>query len=187
LIEFCVTGLKSVIECGLVSENISPIKQRVNRVSESTKWSEVHCAQYELAIEIEASRERVWRGLTDQLGTWWLPDFHMLGTDSIVTLEAHAGGRLFEKNGNQQLLWYTVVAIHENESMDLVGYINAKYGGPATTMLNATLSSLSQNRTQLQISDALYGRVSEGLVASLNNGWQQLFHDGLKRFLESEF
>lgn len=56
-------------------------------MAESTKWSEVRCAQYEFSIVIEASRARVWRGLTDQLGTWWLPDFHMLGTDSLVTLE----------------------------------------------------------------------------------------------------
>ncbi len=43
------------------------------------KWSESRCAQYEFSLEIEASRERVWRGLTDQIGAWWLPDFHMLG------------------------------------------------------------------------------------------------------------
>jgi uncharacterized protein YndB with AHSA1/START domain len=153
---------------------------------ESTKWSDVRCAQYEFAIEIEASRERVWRGLTDQLGAWWLPDFHMLGTESLVTLEPRAGGRIFEENGDQQLLWYTVIAIHENESLDLAGYISAKFGGPATTMINATLTTVSQYRTRLQISDSLYGRVSEGLVNSLNQGWQLLFNDGLKQYVESQ-
>ena len=92
----------------------------------SPQWSAVRCAQYEFSIEIEASRARVWRGLTDQLSAWWLPDFQMLGTDSIVTLESHAGGRLFEQNGDQHLLWYTVLALQKNESLDLVGYINAK-------------------------------------------------------------
>ena len=124
-------------------------------MSEAPKWSEVRCAQYEFSIVIEASRERVWRGLTDQLGTWWLPDFHMLGTDSTVTLEPHAGGRIFEQKGDQHLLWYTVIAIQKKESLDLVGYINAKYGGPATTMLNVTLSVESDNRTVLRISDSL--------------------------------
>ncbi len=37
----------------------------------------------------QADQARVWRGLVDQLSTWWLPDFHMLGTDSIVVLEPH--------------------------------------------------------------------------------------------------
>ena len=155
-------------------------------MSESPKWSEVRCAQYEFSIVIEASRERVWRGLTDQLGTWWLPDFHMLGTDSIVTLELRAGGRLFEQNGDQHLLWYTVIAIQKSESLDLVGYINANYGGPATTMLNATLSVESANRTVLRISDSLYGQVTDGLVNSLSTGWQMLFTDGLKAYVEAE-
>ena len=155
-------------------------------MSDAPKWSEVRCAQYEFSIFIEASRERVWRGLTDQLGTWWLPDFHMLGTDSIVTLEPRAGGRLFEENGDQHLLWYTVIAIQKNESLDLVGFINAKFGGPATTMLNATLNSESKHRTQLRISDSLYGRVTDGLVNSLNSGWQMLFTDGLKSHVETE-
>ena len=154
-------------------------------MTESPKWSEVRCAQYEFLIEIEASRERVWRGLTDQIGTWWLPDFHMLGTDSIVAFESRAGGRLYEQNGDQQLLWYTVIAIQSNESLDLVGYINAKYGGPATTMLNATLTEESANRTLLRISDSLYGRVSDGLVKSLHSGWQTLFSDGLKAHVET--
>lgn len=150
----------------------------------SPQWSAVRCAQYEFSIEIEASRARVWRGLTDQLSAWWLPDFQMLGTDSIVTLESHAGGRLFEQNGDQHLLWYTVLALQKNESLDLVGYINAKYGGPATTMLNVTLNEVSANRTTLRISDSLYGRVSDELVNSLNGGWQTLFSDGLKTYVE---
>ncbi len=154
---------------------------------ENPIWSEVRCAQYEFAITIHAPRERVWRGLTDQLGSWWLPDFRMLGTDSIVTLEPHAGGRLFEENGDQQLLWYTVLAMQTNESLDLVGYINAKFGGPATTMLNATLNADATNRTTLRISDSLYGRVTEALVNSLNSGWQLLFNDGLKSFVETDY
>jgi uncharacterized protein YndB with AHSA1/START domain len=152
---------------------------------DNATWSEVRCAQYEFSIDIEASRERVWRGLTDQLGSWWLPDFHMLGADSIVTLEPHAGGRLFEQNNDQHLLWYTVIAIQKNESLDLVGYINAKFGGPATTMLNATLAGQGTNRTVLRISDSLYGRVSDGLVNSLDTGWQMLFNNGLKAFVEA--
>ena len=108
----------------------------------------------------------------------------MLGTDSVVTLESQAGGRLYEQNGDQHLLWYTVLAIQKNESLDLVGYINAKYGGPATTMLNVILSGVSATRTTLRISDSLYGRVTDDLVNSLNSGWQMLFEDGLKAFVE---
>lgn len=70
--------------------------------------------------------------------------------------------------------------------MDLVGYINAKYGGPGTTILNATLHAEGKDRTVLRISDSHYGRVSDGLVSSLNTGWQMLFNNGLKAFVEAD-
>ena len=49
-------------------------------------------AQYEFELEIAAKPERVWRALTDQLGSWWLPDFQMLGEDSVISLEPFPGG-----------------------------------------------------------------------------------------------
>ncbi len=148
------------------------------------KWSESRCAQYEFSLEIEASRERVWRGLTDQIGAWWLPDFHMLGPDSVVTLEPFAGGRLYEQAGDRFLLWYTVLEITPGSSLELAGYCTARYGGPATTMLSFELTSDSPNRTKLRFSDSLFGRVTDGFVRSIDSGWQLLFTDGLKRFVE---
>lgn len=148
-----------------------------------TKSMEVRCIQYELSITIEAARARVWRGLTDQLGAWWLPDFHMLGTDSLVTLEPRAGGRLYEQNGANELLWYTVLSIAQGESMDLVGYCSADYGGPATTMLSMRLVE-EAGGTRLTIRDSLFGHVTERTAESLRSGWNQLFTDGLKAFVE---
>lgn len=145
--------------------------------------TDARCAQYELSISIQASRPRVWRGLTDQLGSWWLPDFHMLGPDSLVTLEPRAGGRLYEQQAARELLWYTVLAIAPDESLDLAGYCTADYGGPSTTMLSIRLAAEKQG-TRLTIRDALFGHVTEGHVESLRSGWTQLFTDGLKSFLE---
>ena len=142
-------------------------------------------ARYELAISISANRERVWKALTGQLTSWWLPDFHMLGPDSLVTLEPHAGGRLYEQNGDQELLWYTVLSINPNESLSLVGYCTPEFGGPLTTMLAAHLQDRGES-TILMISDGLYGLVTEGQIESLRNGWTELFNTGLKTFVESE-
>ena len=147
------------------------------------KTMEARCLQYELSIIIKAAKARVWRGLTDQIGSWWLPDFHMLGTDSLVTLEPRAGGRLYEQNGASELLWYTVLAIAPGESLDLVGHCSADYGGPATTMLSMRLVE-EAGGTRLTIRDSLYGHVTEGTATSLRSGWNQLFTDGLKAFVE---
>lgn len=148
------------------------------------KVMEIRGAQYELSIPINAPRPRVWRALTDQVSSWWLPDFHMLGPDSTVSLELKAGGRLFEKNGNQELLWYTVLAVTPEESLSMVGYCTPDFGGPLTTMLVAKLRSEGQT-TVLSITDALVGRVTDSQVDSLRSGWSQLFTTGLKTFLES--
>jgi Activator of Hsp90 ATPase homolog 1-like protein len=138
------------------------------------KVDSVRCVQYELLITIKANPARVWRGLVDQLSTWWLPDFHMLGTESIVVLEPHAGGRLYEQRGESQLLWYTVLAITPQQSLDLVGHCSADYGGPSTSQLSIRLAA-GQGSTQLSIRDA----------SSLQTGWTQLFSEGLKAFVEA--
>ncbi len=148
------------------------------------KVSDVRCVQYELSVSIDASRQRVWKGLTHQLGDWWLPDFHMLGPDSLVQLEPHAGGRLYEHNGANELLWYTVLSITPEETLNLVGYCTTEFGGPSTTMLTVRLKADGKS-TRLTISDSLFGHVTDGHAASLSLGWTQLFNEGLKAFIES--
>jgi uncharacterized protein YndB with AHSA1/START domain len=152
-------------------------------MNQPTTWSEAKCAHYEFSLEIEAPPQRVWRALADQIGSWWLPHFHMLGEDSIVEFEPKAGGRLFERQGDRELLWYTVISIDAGKSIDLAGYCSAKFGGPATTMLAIELSEVSGSATKLTVADSLYGRVTEGFVQSLNSGWQELFRDGLQAFV----
>lgn len=145
---------------------------------------DARAVQYEFEVELNASPERAWKALTGQLSSWWLPDFHMLGTDSIVSLEPVPGGRLFEQCGDKGLLWYTVLAIAPCESMSLAGYCTAEFGGPCSTLLSVRLTE-DGTGTRLTVTDALYGRVSDEQASSLKSGWKQLFGDGLKKFVES--
>ncbi len=154
-------------------------------MANAISWIEPQVAHYEFTIEIDGSAQRVWRALTDQLGAWWLPHFHMLGENSLVELEPWAGGRLFEKGDGRELLWYTVIAIESEKSIDLSGFMTMKFGGPATTLLSLQIHNLSESKCRLQISDSLFGRVTEDSVRSLQSGWKELFVDGLKRFVEA--
>lgn len=146
--------------------------------------SEARVVQYEFEVDIDAPPPRVWRALTDQLSTWWLPDFHVLGSDSIVTLEPVPGGRLFEQSGSKGLLWYTVLAVSTNESLSLAGHCTPDWGGPCTTLLTLKLTE-NKKGTRLTVSDALYGLVTEKQVESLRSGWQQMFDEGLRKFVEA--
>ena len=145
---------------------------------------EARVVQYEFEVDIDATPSRVWRALTDQLSSWWLPDFHVLGKDSIVTLEPVPGGRLFEQSDSKGLLWYTVLAVSTNESLSLAGYCTPEWGGPCSTILTLKLIE-TEKGTRLAVSDALYGRVEEKQVESLRSGWQQMFDDGLRKFVEA--
>lgn len=142
-------------------------------------------ARYEFEIEISAPRERVWKALTDQVTSWWLPDFQMLGPDSVVTLEPHAGGRLYEECGDASLLWYHVIAIDKGKSLSLAGFCTQDFGGPCTTLLCVKLEE-SRGITTVSLSDGLFGRVSEKQMRSLESGWMQLFRNGLKAFVEKQ-
>lgn len=148
--------------------------------------TETQAVRYELEIAIEAPRETVWRALTEETDAWWLPDFHMVGPGSVVTLDARAGGDLVERREDGgSLLWYTVQMCVPGESLHLVGHLAPAWGGPATTMLALVLEERS-GATVLRVSDALFGNVSEASASSLQEGWTQLFGEGLKAHAERE-
>jgi len=141
--------------------------------------------QYTLEVPIDAGPAAVWKALTDETNAWWLPDFHMVGEQSVVTLEARAGGQLIEtQSDGSSLLWYTVQMCLTGTSIHLVGHIAPNWGGPATSMLELTLSG-REGGTLLTVRDALFGQVTEKHAASQRDGWHQLFTDGLKTHVEA--
>lgn len=147
---------------------------------------ETRAITYELEVPINAPIEIVWRSLTEQTDGWWLPDFRMVGPTSKVNFDARAGGKLIETTDEGgSLLWYTVLMCVPNQSIDLVGYVTANYGGPATTMLRIALQE-KDGGTLLVVSDAIVGHVKEDSVACLESGWMQLFRDGLKVHAEKQ-
>ena len=149
--------------------------------------SEARAAVYEIEVKIEAPRETVWKSLVDETNTWWLPDFHMAGAGSTVTLEARAGGHLIETHeSGASLLWFTVTNCVPGVQLDATGGLSPQYGGPATTMITLKLEEAEGGGTTLRLTDALFGRVPEETLRSLEEGWKLLFIDGLKKFAEGK-
>lgn len=141
-------------------------------------------AHYELEITIAAPPSTVWDALTAETNSWWLPDFHMVGPDSEVTLEPHAGGHLIERTADGgSLLWYTVIMATPGESLHLVGHVAPQWGGPATTMLDLALSPQGEG-TKLTVRDSRFGNMDSVNGESLVAGWTQLFGDGLRDHVE---
>lgn len=145
---------------------------------------DVRALRYELEIPIHASPERVWRGLTQEIDAWWLPDFHMAGAGSHLTFDARAGGQLLEQSDDGgSLLWWTVQACTPGRLLYLFGHIAPDWGGPTTSMMKLELVEIDGGCT-LRVSDALFGHVTDDHARSLQEGWTQLFTDGLKKHVE---
>ncbi len=150
------------------------------------KTTSAACHQYEMQISIEASRERVWKAIFEETNLWWLPDFHVAGPDSVVTFDPHPGGRgLLESTPDGGgLLWYSVQMYMPSDfKVYLVGQIAPEWGGPATSSLRLSLTE-SDSGCVLRVTDARHGNVDEQQVQSYEDGWKQLFGDGLKKFVE---
>ncbi|MEX2186877.1 MAG: SRPBCC domain-containing protein [Pirellulales bacterium] len=141
---------------------------------------------YELQIAIDAPRERVWRALLEEVGAWWLPDFHMVGEDSTVTFDARAGGSLIEHSEDGgSLLWMTVQWIRPQQFvLYAVGHVAPDWGGPSLYHFKLELEPREPDRCTLKVSDVHVGRVDESSITSLKAGWTTLFSDGLKQFVE---
>ena len=149
--------------------------------------TEAGYVSYELEIEIRAARDSVWTAIINETNAWWLPDFHMVDSDSTVEFDVRPGGKgLVEyRDGGAFLVWYTVqFYLPEQYKIYLVGHIAPDWGGPATNNLRLSLDPSDQGCV-LRISDAHHGRVSKGYVESLKKGWNRLFGEGLRKHVES--
>jgi len=145
--------------------------------------------QFQVDVEMDASRERIWQALFAEINDWWLPDFRQMGPESIVTFDPRPGGSgLLEMAGDGGgLLWYSV-QLHSPESFAiyLVGHLAPEWGGPATSMLKIAVESRDgeANQSVLTIVDAHHGNVDSKRLESTRDGWAMLFGDGLKKHVE---
>ena len=140
-------------------------------------------ACYQLEIRIDASCKRVWQALTAEIDAWWLPDFHVAGENSTISLDPRPGGQLLECAADGGgVLWYTVHACRPGRSMTLVGPLSAT-SGPGVTTLTLALEE-NEGGCRLTLIDALFGEISDELVERLRDGWSMLLGDGLKTHVE---
>jgi uncharacterized protein YndB with AHSA1/START domain len=138
--------------------------------------------EHTLEIEIAASPERVWKALTAEASSWWHPRFLRAGT---LRIEPRVGGRVYEDWGDDQgLLWYTVVGIARHETLQLMGDLDERNGGPARLHTVFRLRAAGAS-TVVRLEECAFGQVGEKTRASLAKGWEILLRGCLKVFAES--
>jgi uncharacterized protein YndB with AHSA1/START domain len=139
---------------------------------------------YEFEVAIDRNPADIWSLITDEIDSWWMPDFRALGETSRVSLDAKPGGLLTEETPDGGFLeWYRVQMCSPGKSLYLVGYLAPDWGGPTLSMLKLGIDA-SAGASLLTVSDALLGNVSKASSASAQSGWNTLFGDGLKTYAE---
>lgn len=142
-------------------------------------------AQVELEIPIKASPARVWEALVKETSRWWHKDFYTCATAKGFVIEPLLGGRAYEDWGHGAgQIWYTVIGVDPPNSIMLQGILTPAFGGPAATILQLTLKSSGKN-TVLKLSDTIFGKVGDDKVSQTRQGWEMLFEQGLKAFVEA--
>ena len=139
-------------------------------------------ASYELAIDIKKPRAAVWKALTAETNSWWLPGFHMMGEGSVVTTRAEAGGSIIEKReGGGSMLWFTVNNVDPHKSIEMMG--SKEFGGASVNLFKIELED-HEGGTRLTATDSHIGVIDEKSIGMLQHGWTELFTDGLKKYCE---
>jgi len=142
----------------------------------------------EIEITINAPREEVWRVMFEKIDQWWIADFRVVGQNSKVTFDSKAGGNgILEKSDDGGWLqWYEVqMYLPADFKVYLFGNVAPEWGGPSTSNLMIALEE-SDSGCVFKLSDARHGSVDAGQSKCCEDGWRQLFTDGLKKYVESK-
>ncbi|MBU0985389.1 MAG: hypothetical protein KKA42_16060 [candidate division Zixibacteria bacterium] len=138
-----------------------------------------------LKFGIKARPKAVWSALINDMDEWWHDSFYVTPKPHRITLEAHAGGRMFEtSDSGSELLWYTVIGVEPAKSITLSGHFSPPYGGPASTILHIDLEEMGPDVTRMHLTESSYGCISGDTEKRLREGWTMLIQDGLIPFLE---
>ena len=138
-------------------------------------------------VDIDASPERVWDGLTQSIGDWWPAEFYSGGESDSRTmqLELLPGGRMVETwDDGGGTLWATIVSFTPAESLQVVGYLFPGWGGPAQWYGTWRLEKV-RSRTRLTFEESTVGPVTEQAQGQKGEGCQFL-SVCLKAFVENK-
>ena len=136
--------------------------------------------------EVRAPVQLVWAGFFADIDRWW-PAEHRALAGSAMSLSGEVGSGLVEAGADgSRLLWYTLTATQAMKSIDLVGHLAARYGGPATSHLHLELGpGQAEGSTVIKMTDSIIGPAGADMSASLQEGWQAILGEGFVRHVKA--
>lgn len=173
----------ALLQLKRVAEQPNPSAQRTDKTMLETNKPSLTVHEIRLEVDIDASAERVWTALTDEIGRWW-PKSFCVGGARRFTLEPKVGGRMFEDwEGGEGLLWGTVVQLKKHARLDLAGDTFPEYGG-AGRHLSSYILEEGEGSTKVRFVSTSYGNLTEGSGKDLEGGWKHLLETCFAAYVE---
>ncbi|MBK6424136.1 MAG: metalloregulator ArsR/SmtB family transcription factor [Gemmatimonadetes bacterium] len=170
------------------AEQLLRLKFHAERPTEDimAKATEFRALDIQLEVEIAASRDKVWRSLTTEIGEWWPKQFYVGTSPKRFRLEGRVGGQVVEDWGNGEgSLFGTITVFEEQATLQWAGDMSADFGGPARSVTTFRLTAGPRAGTTLiSFRDTPFGLLGEAALAGLQQGWTWLLHDILKPYIE---
>lgn len=142
-------------------------------------------------LSINAPPERVWRAMVEQIDRWWLPHFRMAPGSRRVVLEPRVGGRWMECAGPEGhedgagILWGTVVCLDPGRSIVMTGHVAPPWGACAVLISMQVAPGAAPGSSTFTATHVQIGVIEDRPGMTMQEGWTELFRDGLKRFCET--
>lgn len=144
----------------------------------------------DLALDwpVAVSVQKLWEALFEQPEAWWPRAYRAGSEDAVMTFDQKVGGCLREEASNGGgVLWYTVFALNPRRSVDLVGDLATRYGGPARSTLHLeVVAGETEGTSILKLTDAIVGRIGQDMHNSVSSGWKAILGDGLVAYLNKQ-
>lgn len=151
----------------------------------AAKILDASAARIELEVSIDAPIGDVWKAVIDEPDGWWVSEIRCVPGGSKVVLDARAGGTLVEQNDSGgSLLWFTVIAVEPQRSINFAGAISPPFGGPCNAFLLIELEERG-NATVVKMTNSMHGHVDEKMLPEIESGWRLVLENGLKRLVET--
>lgn len=170
------------------ADQLLRLKYHAERPREESmaKTTEFRALDIQLEVEIAASREKVWRSLTSEIGEWWPKQFYVGTSPKRFTLDGRVGGQVLEDWGNGEgSLFGTITVFEENSTLQWAGDMSADFGGPARSVTSFRLKpGAKPGITIVSFRDTPFGLLGEEALKGLEQGWTWLLNNILKPYIE---
>lgn len=155
-------------------------ERRIVEMDNNQEKMKLGSFQIEQEVEIRASRERVFKALTEEINEWWA--FRLGAKDSRFSFEPKINGVFYEDWGNGQgAVWGTVIYLKEQEEIRMNGLLGMK--GAVNSNYTYKLEERG-NSTVLKLSHHAVGLLEPQWEEAHQHGWHELLGQYLKKYVE---